>query len=58
MIEYSFHLHDSHLHGFSLQLLDDLNVPASFIGIGPTGKHAIIPKLDVRASSHLHLLVP
>ena len=57
VIEYGFHMHDSHLHGFAMQVLDDLNVPASFIGIGPTSKQSVIPKLEVCMYHHLQYLM-
>ncbi|KAK9789554.1 hypothetical protein WJX73_002802 [Symbiochloris irregularis] len=46
VIEYGHKLHDSHLHGFLIQLMDDVSVPASFIGVSPSGSHSIIPKLE------------
>lgn len=52
VIEYAFHLGDSHLHGFAMQLLDDLSVPASFIGIAPSSKDFIIPKVEASNLSY------
>lgn len=51
MIEYAFKLHDAHMHGFFLQVLDDLSLDASFIGISPSSKEFIIPKLKVSLHS-------
>ena len=46
MIEYSFHQGDSQLHNFAMQAMDDLSIEASFIGIGPSSKDFVIPKLE------------
>ena len=50
VVEYSFRLHDSHMHGFAMQVVDDVSVPASFVGISPSGPHAILPKLEAGPS--------
>ena len=51
-IEYLFSPDDTHLHGYYLQMMEDLAVPASFLGISPTGRAAVVPKLEV---THLPL---
>lgn len=56
VIEYGHKLQDSHLHGFAMQLMDDVSVPASFIGVAPSGPHGIIPKLEVGLSFSLQSL--
>ena len=47
MIEHGFRPDDHKLHELSLQLMVDLSVPASFIGVSPAAMDAVIPKLDV-----------
>ena len=47
VIEHGFRPDDHKLHELSLQLMVDLSVPASFIGVSPAGMDAVIPKLDV-----------
>ena len=48
VIEYAFEFGESFLHNYALQLMDDVRVPASFIGIGPSSRDFILPKAEVR----------
>lgn len=45
-IEYSVRLNASKQHGATMQLMDDLSLAASFIGISPSGQHAMVAKLQ------------
>lgn len=49
-INYGFNLNDTRRHNAPLQIIDDLSMMLSFIGISASSRHAVLPKMEAEWS--------